>query len=170
MEAVVHEGVEISEKDINRIEKAVKENRSFDEVFPRLNTVGTETAGEGPMITVHFTKKQGPPVQFIAGDDPAGAAAVREVDLNKKFYMRASDLAKKLALTEPRSLALRRHLNIDSDSTCCHVFEYGNMKIPCFSDNARNKMKQAINDGIDMNEVWLTHGPGKKKKAAVAAN
>lgn len=168
MEAVVHEGVEISEKDINRIEKAVKEGKSFAEVFPRLNTVSTETGGEGPTITVHFTKKQGAPVQFIAGDDPAGAAAVREVDLNKKFYLRASDLAKKLALTEPRSLALRRHLEIDKDGGCCHVFEYGNLKIPCFSDNARNKMKHAIDDGVDMNDVWLKHRPGNKKKAAAA--
>ncbi len=169
MEAVVHEGVEISETDINRIEKAIKDGKAFGEVFPRLNTVGTETNGEGPTITVHFTKKQGAPVQFIAGDDPAGAAAVREVDLNKKFHMRASDLARKLGLTEPRSLALRRQLEIDEDAACCHVFEYGNMKIPCFSDNARNKMKLAIDGGIDMNDVWLKHGPGRKKKAGVAA-
>jgi hypothetical protein len=167
MEAIVHDGVEISEKDIGRIERAVREGKQFNEVFPRLNTVGTATGGDGPTITVHFTKKQGAPVQFVAGDDPAGAAAVREVDLNKKFHMRASELAKKLALTEPRSLALRRHLEIDKDEACCHVFEYGNMKIPCFSDNASKKMKQAIDDGVDMNAVWLKYRPGGKKVAAV---
>lgn len=168
MEAIVHEGVEISEKDINRIERAVKDGKSFEEVFPRLNTIGTETTGEGPTITVYFTKKQGAPVQFVAGDDPAGAAAVREVDLNKKFHMRASDLAKKLNLKEPRSLALRRHLEIDADPACCHVFEYGKLKIPCFSDNARNKMKEAVEGGVNMDEVWQKHRPPNKKKAALA--
>jgi hypothetical protein len=166
MEAIVHEGVDIYEGDINRIERAIKDGKTFEEVFPRLNTIGTETAGEGPTITVHFTKKQGAPVQFVAGDDPAGAAAVREVDLNKKFHLRASDLAKKLDLKEPRSLALRRHLDIDKDPTCCHVFEYGKIKIPCFSDNARNKMKEAMDGGVDMDEVWQNHRPGAKKKAA----
>lgn len=169
MEAIVHDGVEISEKDINRIERAVRDGKTFEEVFPRLNTVGTETAGEGPTITVHFTKKQGAPVQFIAGDDPAGAAAVREVDLNKKFHMRASDLAKKLGLKEPRSLALRRHLGIDGDPACCHVFEYGKIKIPCFSDHARKKMKEAMDGGLDMDEVWKKHRPTNKKRGAAAA-
>lgn len=168
MEAIVHDGVEISEQDINRIERAVKDGRTFEEVFPRLNTIGTEIAGEGTTITVQFTKKQGAPVQFIAGDDPAGAAAVREVDLNKKFYMRASDLAKKLGLKEPRSLALRRHLGIDQDLTCCRVFEYGKTKIPCFSDNARNRMKEATDGGLDMDEVWKTHRPQNKKNATLA--
>lgn len=168
MEAIVHDGVEISETDINRIERAVKDGKAFEEVFPRLNTVGTEIAGEGTTITVHFSKKQGAPVQFVAGDDPAGAAAVREVDLNKKFHMRASDLAKKLDLKEPRSLALRRHLEIDPDPSCCHVFEYGKMKIPCFSDNAKNKMKAAMDGGLDMEEVWKQHRPANKKKAAAA--
>lgn len=168
MEAIVHEGVEISERDINRIERAVKDGKAFDEVFPRLHTIGTETTGEGPTITVHFTKKQGAPVKFIAGDDPAGAAAVREVDLNKKFHMRASDLARKVGLTEPRSLALRRHLEIDKDGNCCHVFEYGNLKIPCFSDNARNRMKLSIDEGVDMSEVWSKHRSANAKKGVRA--
>lgn len=72
MEAIVRDGVEISERDVNRIERAVRDGRAFEEVFPRLNTIGTETAGEGTAITVHFTKKQGAAVQFIAGDDHAG--------------------------------------------------------------------------------------------------
>lgn len=164
MEAIVQDGVEISEKDINRIEKAVREGKQLNDVFPRLNTIGTTTTGEGATFTVHFSKKQGAPVKFVAGDDPEGAAAVREVDLRKKFHMRASDLAKALGLKEPRSLALRRHLNIDTDTSYCHVFEFGKTRIPCFSDNARNKMKEAMDGGLDMGAVWKAHGPGKKAK------
>ena len=164
MEAIVQDGVEISEKDINRIEKAVKDGKTFEEVFPRLNTIGTETEGEGPSITVHFTKKQGAPVQFVAGDDPAGAAAVREVDLRKKFHMRASDLAKALKLKEPRSLALRRHLEVDGDNGCCHVFEFGKTKIPCFSDNARNRMKEAMDGGLTWMRSGRTTAPARRRR------
>ena len=166
IEAIVQDGVEISERDVNRIERAVRDGKAFEEVSPRLNTIGIETAGEGTAITVHFTKKQGAAVQFIAGDDHAGAAAVREVDLRKKFHMRASDLAKTLNLKEPRSLALRRYLRIDGDSGCCLVFEFGKTRIPCFSDNARKKMKDAIDGGLDMEEIWKKHRPGAKKIAA----
>ena len=43
------------------------------------------------------------------------------------------------------------------------------MQIPYFSDNAFKKMKQAIDDGVDMNAVWLKHRPAGKRVAAVAA-
>ena len=164
MEAIVTDDIEISERDIDRIEKAVKAGNVFDVVFPRLNTIETTTAGEGATLTVHFSKKRGPPVRFLAGDDPDGAAAVREVDLQKKFYMQASDLAKALDLTGPRSLALRRHLGIDGDNQCRNVFVFGKTKVRCFSDNARNKMRDALDGGLDMDAVWREHRPGARRR------
>lgn len=105
-------------------------------------------------MKVHFSKKEGAPVRYVSGDDLEEAAAVREVDIRKKFHMRAADLAKAVKLTEPKSKALRWHLGIDKDPDCLHVFEFGKSAFPCFSDNARNKMKQALADGLDMSAVW----------------
>jgi|SRR5579863_1929267 len=79
MEAIVADEVEISERDIDRVERAIKANTEFLDVFPRLATVGTDTNNEGINLVVHFTKKQGAPVRYVGGDDPADAAAVREV-------------------------------------------------------------------------------------------
>jgi hypothetical protein len=141
MEALVADEVEVSEKDIDRIEKAVKEGKKMGKVFPRLITVSTTISGDGVTLKVHFSKKEGAPVRYIGGDDPTEAAAVREVDLRKKFHMRASDLALALKLTEPKSKALRWHLRIDDDNNCCHVFEFGKSTFPCFSDNAKIRMK-----------------------------
>jgi hypothetical protein len=162
MEALVHENVEISESDINRIEKAVRDGQKIADVFPRLNTIAAAVKGDGPMITVHFSKKEGAPVRYVGGDDPDGAAAVRQVDLQKKFHMRASELATAVGLTEPRSLALRKWLNIDKDSNCFHVFEFGSQKISCFSDNAAKQMRDAKDAGLDMEEVWRKHRPGAR--------
>lgn len=147
--------VEISERDIDRIEKAVRAGRDFAEVFPRLATVGTNIEGDGINLTVHFSKKEGAPVRYIGGDDPAEAAAVRELDLQKKFHSRASELAAKLGITIPKANVLRAHLGIDNDPNCRHVFEFGAQKIPCFSDNAIRKMKEWLADGgNDLNELW----------------
>jgi hypothetical protein len=136
MEALVADEVEISERDIDRIERAIKSGAEIGKVFPRLITVSTNTAGEGVTLKVHFSKKEGAPVRYVGGDDPEGAAAVREVDLRKKFHMRASELAETLRLTAPKAKALRWRLNIDADATCYHEFEFGKSKFPCFSDNA----------------------------------
>jgi hypothetical protein len=62
--------------------------------FPRLIIVSTTISGDGVTLKVHFSRKEGAPVRYIGGDDPTEAAAVREVDLRKKFHMRASDLAR----------------------------------------------------------------------------
>ena len=153
MESIAVEEVVISERDIDRIEKAVRAGHDLLEVFPRLSTVGTHTDGEGVNLVVHFTKKEGAPVRYIGGDDPADAAAVRELDLQKKFYLGAADLAQKLGLTQPKARALRAHLGIDADVTCRHVFEFGSTKIPRFSDNAFRRMREVLDD-LDIEELW----------------
>jgi hypothetical protein len=153
MEAIVTEEVEISERDIDRIEKAIRGGANFTAVFPRLATIGTDIQGEGINLKVHFTKKQGPPVHYVGGDDPAAAAAVREIDLRRKFHLQAQPLAAKVGLTPPKSKALRHHLGIDDDASCSHVFVFGSQKIRCFSDNAVNQMREALQH-VDMQEVW----------------
>ncbi|WP_208246192.1 hypothetical protein [Rhizobium sp. T1473] len=67
MEAIVTDEVEISERDIDRIEKAMRGGAEFVAVFPRLATVGTTTEGEGVNLVVQFTKKQGAPVHYVGG-------------------------------------------------------------------------------------------------------
>ncbi|WP_206530252.1 hypothetical protein [Nordella sp. HKS 07] len=169
MEALVAEEVKISEKDISRIERAIKNRIELGKVFPRLNTIDSAISGGGPTLTVHFSKKQGAPVRFVGGDDPEGAAAVRQVDLQKKYYLSAQMLAESTKLSAPKSLALRRHLGIDNDPNCRHTFEFGKSKFDRFSDNALAKMKTAISDGVDMNEIWELCGRGGRGAKRITA-
>lgn len=163
IEAHIVEEVDISEKDIDRIELAIKAGKDFGDVFPRLTALGTLTEKEGIEVKVHFTKKQGAPVRYIAADDPTEAAAVRESDLRKKYSLSPSQLSKKIGLSSPKALALRCFLNLDTDESCRHVFEFGKSKFPCYSDKAVSILKQAIIDN-DINEIWKNH---KKAKPTV---
>jgi hypothetical protein len=92
-----------------------------------------------------FTKKvgEGAPVRLIAADDPTEAAAVREVDLQKRFHLSATQLARALELTTHKSHALRQKLRIDADPQCMHTFTFGKSKHPMFSDNATTRMQEA---------------------------
>ncbi len=133
-------------------------------MFPRLGVLGTDVGGSGIGVTVRFTKKEGLPVTFVPVDDPA-AAAVREVDLQRTYYMSATELAKKLGLTGPRAYALRQRLNIDIDPKCRHDFKFSKSTYPAYSDNAYTKMKAALEE-VDMQDVWKSHGPGKSRGMA----
>jgi hypothetical protein len=153
MESHVVDEVAVSEKDITRIEKAIRAGKAAGQVFPRLGTLATTTSGDGISVTVHFTKKQGAPVRFVSGDDTEEAGAVRELDLSKKYYLAAAKLAAKVGLTGPRSTALRQHIGIDGDKDCAHEFVFGKSRFLQFSDNAVRRMLEAIGSE-DMDAVW----------------
>lgn len=157
MEAHVEPETHVSAKDVDRVEKGIKSGQKRPDVFPRLDDVTTAVKGSGATVTVHITKKDGPPVRY-SSDETAPAAAIREVDLNRKFYLSATELAGKAGLTPPRSLALRRHLGIDDDPRVHYLFDMGSQKHHRYSDGALKRMKDAI-DEIDMDAVWEGHKP-----------
>jgi len=162
MEGHVSEEARVSERDVDRVERGAREGDALEHVFPRLQGLGATFDGEGPTVRVHFTKRQGAPVHFVPADDPRDSAAVREIDLQRKYYIPPFDLAERLGLTRPRATALRRALRIDEDDDCVHVFTFGSQRHPRYSDNALRRMTDALKS-IDMDEVWRGHGPGRRR-------
>jgi hypothetical protein len=155
MEAHVDPEARVSSKDVDRVERGIREGNSRDQAFPRLADIATSIDGTGIEVTVHFTKKQGPPVRFEA-DESAPAAGVREVDLQRKYHRSAAELAAAVDLSGPRATALRRHLGIDADQSCYHDFVFGGSRHRCYSDNAHTKMREAVRS-LDMTAVWDAH-------------
>lgn len=163
MEGHVSGEARVSERDVDRVEGGARDGKGIEHVFPRLGTVRATFDGSGATIRVRFTKREGAPVHFVPADDPAESAAVREIDLQRKYHFSATQLAKHLELTGPRATALRRYLGIDQDEDCRHVFTFGSQKHPRFSDNALRRMGDA-KDTVDMEEVWLKHGSRRRPR------
>lgn len=163
MEAHVEPDSQVSTKDVDRVEKGIKAGHKRAEVFPRLGDVTTTVEGVGATVQVHITKKDGAPVRYVA-DESVPAAAIREVDLNRRFHLSATDLARELNLTTPKSTALRRHLGIDGDSKVHYVFEMGAQKHHRYSDGALKRMRDALTE-LDFDAVWEGHKPPGRSKA-----
>lgn len=163
MEAHVEPDTRVSAKDVYRVEKGVRAGRDRSDVFPKLSMIGTEIGGSGLAVTVRFSKSDGLPVRYVKEDTP-DAAAIREFDLQKRYPHSPTELARKLGLTPPRSRALRRHLGIDSDPTCRHVFDFGTQKHPRYSDNAFVKMRDAAAT-LDLDRVWAGHKSNKAEQS-----
>lgn len=145
LEAHVEPGTKVSDADVNCVVAGIRAGRSRRQVFPKLDLVWTNVDGDGPMFTVRFTKDpEAPGVRLVHGSDPSDIepAAVREIDLQNKFHWSGADLAKKLGITEPRLVALRRHLGIDDDPSCRHVFVFGSTRIPRYSDKRHDEDAQ----------------------------
>jgi hypothetical protein len=156
LESHMSEDAHVSKHDVDRVEAAVKKGSDRSQVFPRLSGLRTDVGGEGLTVTVRFTKSEGVPVHFV---EDAEAGGIREVDLQKKFHWTGEALAKKLDLSSARLVALRRWLGIDGDESCRHVFKFGSVTHPRYSDNAYRCMRDALDGHVDMNEVWRTCRP-----------
>ncbi len=168
MEAHVEAETRVSTKDVDRVEHGIRNGDPRDRVFPKLEEVATTVDGSGITVTVHFTKKLGAPVRYVA-DETAPAAAIRQVDLQRKYHRSATQLATALGLTRPRSTALRQHLGIDKDASCSYVFVFGSQRHRRYSDNAYTKMQDAQKT-LDMGAVWQAHKPrGRAKSVTVCS-
>jgi hypothetical protein len=154
MEAHSAEKVDVSERDIDRVERAIRAGSVWQDTFPRLVSLIATVEGEGPQILVRFTKNEGAaPIRFVDGDDPANAAAIREIDLQNKYRYSPTELAEKLKITTAKSKLLRDHLGIDQDNSCCNVFVFGKQRHPRFSDRALQRMREEL-ARIDIEELW----------------
>lgn len=121
MEAYVDPDAQVSVTDVNRVENGIRAGKSRDQVFPRLGQVGATVAGQGLDVQVRFIKQDGLPVRLV-NDEAVDAAAVREVDLSKKYHRSPHELARAVGITTSRATALRSHLGIDEDDAACrHV-------------------------------------------------
>ncbi|WP_198289557.1 hypothetical protein [Paracoccus sp. N5] len=161
MEAHVSEEVAVSKRDLDRIEEAIKDDTPVEQVFPRLMTLATNIEGDGPTIRVRITRAaDAPAVRFVSGDDPEGAAAIRDVDLQKKYHWSPSALAGKLGLTINKAKAVRDFLRIDEDQANVMVFEFGSQKHPRYSDNALRVLREAITPEL-VEEAWQARPRGR---------
>lgn len=84
----------------------------------------------------------------MSGDDPQSAAAIREVDLQRKYHLSPKVLAEKLGLTTAKAKAVRDYLHIDDDSANVMIFEFGSQKHPRYSDNALRALREAITPDV----------------------
>ena len=68
--------------------------------------------------------------------------------------------------TLPLCKALRDHLGIDSDESCCHEFVFGSQRHLRYSDNALRSLQNAMHT-LDMDAVWQAHKPSGRNKVRV---
>ena len=154
MEAHISEEVAVTKKDLDRIETAIKSDTPLEQVFPRLMTLATNVEGEGPTLRVRISKSlDAPAIRYVSGDDPEGAAAIREVDLRKKYYLSPSKLAEKLQLSTSKAKAVRDFLGIDENPANVTIFEFGSQKHPRYSDNALRSLRETITPEM-VEQAW----------------
>lgn len=150
------DAAEVREDDVRRVTQGIRDGKTRQQVFPKLTGYTSDIQGDGVAVEVRIVKAGGLPVTYT--DDPdADTAAIRTVDLEKKFHMGAYDLADKAGVDRTRAVALRRHLGLDNDDDhFSHVFKFGGSKHRRYSNNALTAMREAMKT-VDLEKVWKSH-------------
>lgn len=93
--------------------------------------------------------------------------APKEVDIWDRFKLSRSDLAIALNLTGPKVGALIAELRIKDDPECFRLLARKKTTFPSYSQDALEKIRQALDSGLDVDDVWKRQRPNKNIQRAV---
>jgi hypothetical protein len=89
--------------------------------------------------------------------------AVKRVSELDFYNLGLADLAEKCDLSQPKALAVIRHLNLQQSSDYFKGVRIGKSTFKRYSPQALDAVKKAL-PGLDLDAVWSEHGPGRGAK------
>ena len=146
------------EKVCNRLSKG----EDWSSVFPGVAAINISAELDGPTVSLRLTKNEGTPVQILREGEGTGAAvAVRRVNELDFYSLSATQLAKNVDLTPPKSRAMVDHLDLRDDEDFFKEIKIGKMKHARYSPKAAAKIREAL-ESESIDEIWAAYQQRKK--------
>ena len=151
--AIMGEKDQPSVEELNRIGKDLR-TKHWSEIFAGAAAVKVVADGAGPALSIRLTKGQGPPLQIVPEGTPgAFTVAVKRVNELDFYNLGAKDLARKIGLTQPKTLAIVDHLHMRDDASCYKEFRIGRTRHKRYSQKAIGRLKEAL-EGESIDNIW----------------
>lgn len=158
------------EQDLNGLLRKVRSGTSWRELFPGIASLELSTDfSDGVPVTIRITKKEGEAVHLVPEGTPgAMIVSVKRVNELDYYSLGLKDLAEKLGLNQPRTLALVKHLGLQSSSEYFRVLQIGGVTFKRYSAKALDSLHQSLKS-VDMAKVWELHKPSGRGAQPIAA-
>lgn len=142
------------DNDLNRMLKRLEAGHSLEEVFPGLTSLRLDTGGSGLTFSLRITKAEGIPIQLVKEGEPGAAVvAVKRVNELDYYSLGLKDLAAKVDLSAPKTLAVIRHLGLQDDEEYFKVIKVGKQMFKRYSSKGLDRLKKEI-PNLDIAQVW----------------
>jgi Domain of unknown function (DUF3644) len=158
-----------SKRDLDKLVRRVRAGEEWRALFPGVARLELASEGTGLTVSIRLTKAEGTPVRLVKEGAPEAADAtvvatkrVNELDF---YSMGLRSLAGKLRLSEPRALALVRHLHIQDNPEYFKEIRVDSQRYKRYSARALDLLKKTL-PTINMDEVWRLNKPGGLRKAS----
>ncbi|MEW8026618.1 MAG: DUF3644 domain-containing protein [Candidatus Thiodiazotropha endolucinida] len=144
-----------SEFEIKKLVKKIRTGSDWEELFPGVASLDLSTTGHGINVDIRITKKGDEAVRLVPEGTPgATVLAVKRVNEIDYYSLTTSQLAAKTNLTQPKLLALIWKLTIQDDVDAFKVIKLGKVEQKRYSTKALSTIMSALNNGLDIDEIW----------------
>jgi len=144
-----------SDEKLARISKALKQGTPWDRVFQGVAAVQIAPDGFGPVLSLRLSKKEGLPIHEVpaTAGTPVAIRRINELDV---YTLGAQQLAQKLQLTVPKTVAIVNYLGIRKNSECYKEFKIGSQTFKRYSQKAIEKIRAAL-ETETVDEIWAKY-------------
>lgn len=155
-----------AEGDLNRLTRALKGGEAWTSLFPGVAGLRIDLEGGGPTVSLRITKTEGFPTRLVKeGEEPGAVVAVRRVEELGYYSLGATDVAKHVGLTVPKTGAVIRHLRLQEDPDYFKEIWIGRSLHKRYSQKAIRRISEVL-PTLDMDKVWQDNRPRPRPKAA----
>jgi hypothetical protein len=144
-----------SDSDLRRLSKDFLAGKAWGDVFQGAAAVEITADGSGPGLSLRLSKREGIPILLVAEGTPgASVVAVKRVDELGYYNLGAKQLAEKVCLTMPKTIAVVEYLSLRGNQDCYKEFKIGKTLHKRYSQKAMDVIKQALL-GESANDIWV---------------
>ncbi|HKQ48599.1 MAG TPA: DUF3644 domain-containing protein [Phycisphaerae bacterium] len=151
-----------SPSDLRKLGRDLSRAANWQQVFHGAAAVQLSATGNGPTLSLRLSKKQGIPVQLVPEGTPgASVVAVKRVDELGFYNLGLDQLAASVGLSAPKTTAVIRELDLQSDAECFKQITIGKSTFKRYSQKAIKRVLDALPQ-ISIDDVWKKHRPRKR--------
>ena len=151
-----------SDLEVKKLVKDVQVGKKWRDMFPGIASLHLSSTGTGINVDIRITKKEGEAVRLVPEGTPgATVLAVKRVNELDFYSLSPTNFVQKLGLTQPKALALAKHLHLHESEDYFKVIKIGKSPFNRYSGRALEVAKEALKE-VDMKEVWHEHRPRRQ--------
>ena len=152
--AICGESDQPSDKELRQLAEEMVAGKTWADLFKGVATVKIVADGSGPSLSLRLSKNEGMPVHLVT-EETSGTSvvAVKRVDELGFYNLGAKNLAQKVGLTLPKTLAVVKHLGLRDDPDCYKEIIIGKSRFKRYSQKAINVVKEALVQ-LSADEIW----------------
>jgi len=151
-----------TERELGKLITRIQDGAKWRDLFPGVASLQIDTEGTALSLSIQITKREGDAVHLVPEGTPGSTVvAVKRVNELDFYSLGLYQLAKKVGLTAPRTLALVKHLKLQDSDEFFQEIRIGKTAHKRYSAKALNALKEAL-DTVDMDEVWQEHRPRRR--------